>query len=74
MKKKRAETLAVENIQVRVSMLNENGFVEGRKKPNSETLESETNSALALDTTGEEVSGTEYLTVAVENKQGVSIC
>ncbi|AOM40001.1 hypothetical protein A9255_05075 [Xenorhabdus hominickii] len=72
-KKKRACPLAVEIIQVRVSMLTKNGNVRGCKKPNSDTLVGVANSALATGTNrGLPVKN--YRTVTQENKQGAKGC
>ncbi|MDC9622115.1 hypothetical protein PSI22_10805 [Xenorhabdus sp. XENO-7] len=70
--KKKACPLAVEIIQVRVSMLTKKGNVRGCKKPNGRTLASEANSALAGN--GDKLPETNYCTVTTKNKQGVTEC
>ncbi|MDE9504304.1 hypothetical protein [Xenorhabdus bovienii] len=70
--KKKACPLAVEIIQVRVSMLTEKGNVRGCKKPNSETLASRTDSDLAVG--NGELPVQKYCTVTIKNKQGVTSC
>ncbi|AOM39934.1 hypothetical protein [Xenorhabdus hominickii] len=71
--KKKACPLAVEIIQVRVSMLTEKGNVRGCKKPNSETLVGKTDSVLAIGNT-DAVTETKYRTVTIKNKQGAKGC
>ncbi|WP_275387789.1 hypothetical protein [Xenorhabdus bovienii] len=70
--KKRACPLAVEIIQVRVSMLTEKGNVRGCKKPNRETLASRTDSDLAVG--NGELPVQKYCTVTIKNKQGATEC
>ncbi|MDE1496889.1 hypothetical protein KKI90_21475 [Xenorhabdus bovienii] len=70
--KKKACPLAVEIIQVRVSMLTKKGNVRGCKKPNSETLASRTDSDLAVG--NGELPVQKYCTVTIKNKQGVKKC
>ncbi|MDE9536918.1 hypothetical protein [Xenorhabdus bovienii] len=72
--KKKACPLAVEIIQVRVSMLTEKGSVRGCKKPNRETLVGKTDSALAIGITGTRLPETKYRTVTIKNKQGAKKC
>ncbi|WP_038226676.1 hypothetical protein [Xenorhabdus bovienii] len=72
--KKKACPLAVEIIQVRVSMLTKKGNVRGCKKPNSDTLVEIANSALATGITGTRLPETKYLTVTIKNKQGAKRC
>ncbi|MDE9484094.1 hypothetical protein [Xenorhabdus bovienii] len=72
--KKRACPLAVEIIQVRVSMLTEKGNVRGCKKPSGNTWEGKSVSALATGITGARLPETKYRTVTIENKQGVKRC
>ncbi len=72
-KNKKAFSLAVEIIQVRVSMLNENGSVRGCKKLNSQTLQGATAQALAVGT-NEKLPAGKYRTAAQKNKQGVTSC
>ncbi len=72
--KKKACTLAVEIIQVRVSMLTKKGNVRGCKKPNSDTLVGIANSALATGITGTRLPETKYRTVTIKNKQGAKRC
>ncbi|MCG3471454.1 hypothetical protein L7750_13905 [Xenorhabdus bovienii] len=71
--KKKACPLAVEIIQVRVSMLTKKGNVRGCKKPNSDTLVEIANSALAIGST-DAVTETKYRTVTIKNKQGAKRC
>ncbi len=72
--KKKACPLAVEIIQVRVSMLTKKGNVRGCKKPNSDTLVGIANSALATGITGTRLPETKYRTVTIKNKQGAKRC
>ncbi|MDE9589969.1 hypothetical protein [Xenorhabdus bovienii] len=72
--KKKACPLAVEIIQVRVSMLTEKGSVRGCKKPSGKTWEGKPVSALAVGITGTRLPETKYRTVTIKNKQGATEC